>query len=137
MKIPKTFIPEKDLEEKILELSIDTPEKVLNPEENAMLKEDYYVDLKKKRKKWGTGDHLNRPGTDKTSPKRLIFNSGMMLVSMAGAVYLCKELSDYLPNYIIIPSFFGSIVGFPMATYKIISEFMIRYDAWKEYKVKR
>ncbi|MBM3200676.1 hypothetical protein FJZ53_07080 [Candidatus Woesearchaeota archaeon] len=136
MKIPGTFMPEKDLEEKVIEFSIEKPVKKQNIEETAMIREEYHLELSKKRKNWKTGDHLNRPGTGKTSPKRLIFNSAMMLASMAGAVYLGKEFSDSLPDYILIPYFFGSMFGFPMATYKIISEVMIRYDAWKEYKEK-
>lgn len=138
MKIPTTFLPErKNLEEKTLELSVNNYEKKLNLEERAMLKEDYHTELNEKRKKWGVGDHLNIPGTDKISPKRLIFNTVMMGVSAVGVLYLCKEISDYVPNYIIIPSFFMSIVGFPMATYKTIAEVMIRYDTWKKYKGKR
>ena len=141
MKIPSIFVPEKDLEEKIIDLSAEKTVKAVNVEEQAkyndMLEEEYNRELKKKRKRWHTGDHLNRPGTERISPKRLLFNIGMMGLSIAGAVYLGREIQGSIPNYILIPYAFGSIVAFPMATYKIISEAMIRYDVWKDYKSKK
>ncbi len=138
MKIPKIFVLEKDLDEKVQELAQEVYNQNINLEERAFLEErlqeGYLTELKEKREKWRTGNHLNMPGTDKISPKRLVFNATMMVLSMVGTLYLFEGISDYLPNYVMIPSFFASMVGFPMITYKTIAEVMIRCDTWKKYK---
>ncbi len=142
MKIPKTFLPENnDLDKKVQELAQEEYKQNINLEERAFLEErlqeNYLGELKEKRKNWKVGDHLNMPDTNKISSKRFVFNSAMMLASVAGSVYLFSELREQIPSYLQFPSVFAFMLGLPAVTYKTIAEVMIRYDTRKKYKGKR
>lgn len=143
MKIPKTFLPEKDLEEKIESLAKKSYPIMPAIEEKIDTQEFYQLqELKSRWKKWGTGVHLNKPGTDKKSFYRLSVNTLVIASAVAVSTYLGIELNDYLKDYFprscynqamrwyYIIWILGSI---PLA-YRGMAEFFMRYDLWKYNK---
>lgn len=146
MKIPKTFVPENSLEEKVESLAKDSYPTKPVIEESIDTQELYQLqELKSRWKKWGKGDHLNKPGTDKVSFYRLGINTLVMFSTVAASTYLGMELGDYIKvndfprlYYTIAVSsavIFG-LLGSVLLSYRGMAELFMRYDLWK-YEKKR